>query len=277
MTAQENHLTKERMVAAFIVLSTFAMFCPAVARSDEPSARRQEWVEIPVTQNRVVRALVAYPDSATPATVVVVLHEDRGLTNWERGIVDRLAARGYVAIAPDLLSDVASKGGGTDSFETTAAAREAVYQLKPDQVAADIDAVCAFARKAPEGNQRIAVAGFCWGGARAFEYATHNPEVAATLVFYGAAPGVDQMKNIHTPVHGFYGENDTRVTGDLNKVKTQMKDTGKVFQAVTYSGAAHGFLRTGAAKDARPADRKAHDEAWARLTLILDGLTATSP
>jgi carboxymethylenebutenolidase len=150
-----------------------------------------------------------------------------------------------------------------------AAARAAVYDLKPELVAAHLDHVCEYVRQLPGADKRIVVVGFGWGGGQAFLYAAHNPDLAATAVFYGAAPTADQIKQIRSPVFGFYAENDKRITGDVAKLRAQMRDAERDFEAVTYGGAGAGFFRTGEAKDAKPADLKARSEAWARLIEIL--------
>jgi carboxymethylenebutenolidase len=258
---------------ALIILSAIAgvSLSGAPASSEEPTPRPPEWVEIKTTGDRVVRAMVAHPPVDAPARVVVILHEDRGLTTWERRLADQLSQVDAIVIAPDLLSDVAAKGSGTDSFETIAAARAALYDLKSEVVALQLDAVCNYAHNLPGENKRVTVVGFGWGGAQAFLYAAHNPDIAATAVFYGAAPTAEPMRQIKSPVFGFYAENDTRITGEVTRVRGQMVDAGRDFRDVTYAGAAHGFFRTGEAKDASPADRKARSEAWERLMEIVRG------
>lgn len=242
-----------------------------VARCDEEAPRQSEWVEIKLADDRTVRALVARPQDAVAETVVVILHEDRGLTSWERRLTDQIAAAGFIAIAPDLLSDVASKGSGTDSFETVAAARAAIYDLKSERIAAQFEAVVNYAQHLPGENKRVVVVGFGWGGAQAFLNAARSRDVDATVVFYGAAPPVEQLNQIKGPVFGFYAENDSRITGEVTRIRQQLLIAGQYFQPVTYLGASQGFFRSGEAKDASPADRKARSEAWTRLIEILRG------
>jgi len=258
-----------RHAAIYSLLAASVAFSAATARCEEPTSRQTEWVEIKSAGDRAIRALVARPESPVSATVVVLLHEDRGLTNWERRLADQLATAGYLTIAPDLLSDVVAKGSGTDSFDTVAAARAALYDIKADQIASQLDAVCDYASKLSGGDKRIVVVGFGWGGGQAFLYASHNPRLAATAVFYGAAPTAEQVKQIQSPVYGFYAENDTRITGEITKVRSQMAEAERYFEGVTYAGAKAGFFRTGEAKDASPADLKARSEAWSRLIEIL--------
>src|SRR5512139_4199988 len=83
----------------------------------ERSPRHHEWVDIAVPGMEVkVTAFIAYPERKEKAPVVIVIQEVYGLTDWIRAVADRLAADGYIAIAPDLLSGKGPGGGGTDRF-----------------------------------------------------------------------------------------------------------------------------------------------------------------
>jgi hypothetical protein len=73
------------------------------------SSRHGEYVDITVPGGSTpIRAFVVYPEIATKAPVVIVMHESFGLTDWIRGVTDQLATDGFIAIAPDL-SSAASK------------------------------------------------------------------------------------------------------------------------------------------------------------------------
>lgn len=241
----------------------------------QTSPRHHEWIDIDAEGGRKVRTWIVFPEVDHPATVVIVIHENRGLTDWVRSVADQLAEAGYVAVAPDLLSGTAPGGGGTAEYESEDAARTGISKLTSSQVLSDLDAVFEYARKMPAGNKTVAVSGFCWGGGKAFAYATHNPSVAAAFVFYGAAPtdGADYEK-IQCPVFGFYGGNDYRITGEVPAVEKRMKQHGKKFEPVVYEGAGHGFMRQGEMPNASQADRKAHDQAWDRWKRLLSGLTS---
>src|SRR4028119_498849 len=103
----------------------------------ESTPRHDEWVTIE-SAGRPLHAYVVYPQSRTRSGAVLVIHENRGLTDWVRTVADSLAARGYPAIAPDMLSGSAPNGGRTSDFATSDAAREAISRLPREQVLADL-------------------------------------------------------------------------------------------------------------------------------------------
>jgi carboxymethylenebutenolidase len=189
-------------------------------------------------------------------------------------VADQVAEAGYVALAPDLLSGTAPGGGNTAEYGSEDAARNGIGRLPQPQVMSDLDAVFKYAKEMPAGNKVVAVGGFCWGGGQTFNYATHNPDVAAAFVFYGGAPrDAGAYSKIEAPVYGFYGGNDFRITGEVPRVAERMKEAGKTYEPVTYASAGHGFLRQGeTVADTSNADRKARDEAWARWKKTLGEL-----
>ena len=233
----------------------------------EKSPRHHEWVELQ-SSGRTLKAYVVFPEVKTKAPAVLVIHEIFGLTDWAKSLADEIAAAGYIAIAPDLLSAVGGKD--TQSYPDKEAAIKAVSALPPDQVTADLDAVAAYVRKLPACNGKLAVAGFCWGGGRAFEYANHNPDLKAAFVFYGPGPAEKaEAEKIAGAVYGFYGEQDARIGATIPKTEEIMKALGKTYEPVTYAGAGHGFMRAGEAPDASPANRQARDDAWKRWKALL--------
>ena len=137
---------------------------------------------------------------------------------------------------------------------------------------ADLNAAAAYVAKDPACNGKVAVAGFCWGGGQAFRFATNNKDVKAAFVFYGVPPDMADMARIQCPVYGFYGGNDARITMTVPKTAEAMKKAGKVYEAVTYEGAGHGFMRAGEAPDANGANKTARNEAWKRWKELLGKL-----
>jgi carboxymethylenebutenolidase len=244
----------------------------------DKSPRHQEWVKVK-NGERAVNSFVVYPEVKNKATAVIVIHEIFGMSDWVRSLTDQLAEAGYIAIAPDLLSGMGPKGGGSSEFDGTSV-RQAIGNLPPDQITGDLNAVADYVSKLPSCNGKIAVAGFCYGGTQTFRFATNRPDLKAAFVFYGQGPdGKDAIARIKCPVYGFYGGNDNRINATIPKSQEMMKAAGKTYEPVTYEGAGHGFMRAGEdptaneatpeAKAMKEANKKARDEAWTRWKGIL--------
>ena len=219
---------------------------------------------------RSVETFVVYPESKTKTPVVLIIHEIFGLTDWVQDLADQVAAAGYIAVAPDLLSGMGPSGGRTPDFPQ-GGATQAVSHLNPDQVTADLKAVADYGLKLPSANGKLYVAGFCWGGGQSFRFATNRPDLAAAFVFYGPPPEKNAISRIKAPVYGFYAGNDARIDATIPEARENMKTAGKVYEPVVYEGAGHGFMRAGEAPDANEANRKARQEAWSRWKKLLNG------
>ena len=232
------------------------------------SPRHHEWVEVPVEDGRSVYSFVAYPETDEPTPAVIVIHENRGLTDWVRSFTDQMAAAGYLAIAPDLLSGFDAEHQRTSDFASSDAARDALYQLDPDQITRDLQAVQSYLADVPAANGTVVVMGFCWGGSQTFRYATNASDLTAAMVFYGSPPD-DGYDAIAAPVYGFYGENDERINSTIPATEEQMQDAGNTYTYEIYDGAGHAFMRRGDDPDGSPANHAARDAAWERLERLL--------
>jgi carboxymethylenebutenolidase len=233
----------------------------------EKSPRHREWVKLK-NGDRTLDAFVVYPESKKKAAAVIVIHEIFGMTDWVQTVADKLAAEGYIAIAPDLLSGMGPNGGGTSSFTDGNAVGKAIRDLPPDQVIGDLNAASDYVRKLPAANGKVGVGGFCWGGTTTFRYAASGADVKGAFVFYGSGP--DDVTKIKAPVHGFYAGNDERINATLPKTTEAMKAAGKAYDPVTYPGAGHGFMRAGEdPNNKNEANKTAHDEGWKRWLDLL--------
>jgi Dienelactone hydrolase and related enzymes len=230
----------------------------------EQSPRHGEFVMVK-SGERDVPCYVVYPEKKEKTPAVVVIHEIFGLTDWVRGVCDQLAEAGYLAIAPDYL--------GGQVFESVDDARRAVSGLSSEQVVADTKAASDYVKALPAANGVVAVAGFCWGGAKVWEYAATAKDLAAGYVFYGTGPDTaSAVEGISAPIYGFYAENDARVNATLNTTVALMAEAKKPFDPVTYAGAGHGFMRAGEAPDASAENKDARQEAWQRWKSLLGEL-----
>ena len=257
------------LAAIFLLLAARPASAQDWARAQlNKSPRHGEWVTVK-HGDRAVQTWVVYPETKDKRPVVLVIHEIFGLTDWAQELADEVAAAGYIAVAPDLLSGMAPNGGRTSDF-AEGKATEAVGHLSPDQVTADLNAAADYAMKIPASNGKLFVAGFCWGGGQSWRFATNRADLAAAFVFYGPPPAQDAMGRIKAPVYGFFAGNDARIGAMIPDAITQMKAAGKLFEPVTYDGAGHGFMRAGEAPDASEANAKARTDAWARWKILLE-------
>ncbi len=288
-----------RALRSVVVCAVVLAMGPMRARAQEwaraeldKSPRHREYVPVKTATGRTVTTFVVYPETSGKAPVVLLVHEIFGMTDWVKLMADELAAKGYVVVAPDLLSGtgpghtqaggasmhgdmgaMASSGqgkgdpakGGTDAYPSVDAVVQAVSGLPQAQVMSDLDAVAEYAtHKIPVVTGKLSVAGFCWGGGTTFAYATHRRGLLGSYVFYGPTPA-SGLKEISAPVYGFYAEKDARITGSLPETMAAMREAGKTFDPITYPGAGHGFMRAGQAPDATPENKRAWQEGFERM------------
>lgn len=214
--------------------------------------------------SRTTQALIVFPKLKGKASIVVLVHEVYGLTDWAKGMADELADEGFIVIAPDFLSGDGPHGGGFDDFATESDRVSAIRSLNPDVVLEDLDGAVDYGKKMPGANGKIAIVGFSWGGWKSFVFATHRKDLSAVFVFYGTGP--DDVASITAPVYGFYGGADGAVSGSVPGTADQMKAAGKFYDPVTYEGADHGFMRVARVLGSNKAAR---DEAYKRLVKLL--------
>ncbi|MGA2570278.1 MAG: dienelactone hydrolase family protein [Terracidiphilus sp.] len=262
-------------VAAALLCAALALTAPQSFAQDwaktilNKSPRHQEWVKVKYG-SRTVDAFVVYPEVSHKAPVVVLIHEIFGLSDWARSMADDIAAKGYIVIAPDLLSGFGPNGGGSSTFADQQATIKAVSGLDAATVTADLNATADYALKLPAANGKLAVIGFCWGGGQSFRFATERKDLSAAFVFYGPPPATDALKGIAAPVYGFYAGNDARITATVPDTKAAMAAAGKVYDPVTYDAAGHGFMRAGEdPANTNPANSTARAEALKRLESLL--------
>lgn len=236
------------------------------------SPRHREWITVR-HDGRAVQTFVVYPEASGKRPVVLIIHEIFAMSDWVESLADQVAAAGYIAVAPDLLSGMGPNGGRSSSFPSQDARIEAVSHLNPDQITADLNAVANRALKFPSANGELFVAGFCWGGSQSFRFATNRPDLRAAFVFYGAPPPKEAMMRIKAPVYAFYAGKDERIGATIPQARQDMKALGKTYRPVVYEGAGHGFMRLGQNPNGdepnHAANVKARNEAWRRWKRLL--------
>lgn len=224
------------------------------------SPRHGEYIDIPYEGHAPLRTWVVYPERKDKAGVVLVVHEVFGLSDWVRSVADQFAAEGFIAVAPDLISGLAPGGGGTDSLASRDDVVKLVRQLTPDESAARIAAVRAWAAKIPSANGKLGTVGFCWGGGRSFACAATEPAPQAAVVFYGSPPDSAQLLRVRAPVLGHYGGDDARINATIDATKATLAALKRSYEPHVYDGAGHGFLRQQDGRDG--ANMKATERAW---------------
>lgn len=260
----------KRLLLASLALLVTAQFAAAQDWAKDrlaKSPRHREWVTVK-HNGRDVETFIVYPETKDKRPVVLVIHEIFGLSDWAQELADEVAEAGYIAVAPDLLSGMASNGGRTKDFSIDAAI-EAIGHLPESQITADLNAAADYGLKLPASNGKLFVAGFCWGGSQTFRFATTRADLSAAFVFYGSGPTKESIANIKAPVYGFYAGNDSRIGASLPDTIANMKAAGKAYDPITYDGAGHGFMRAGEAPDATEANKKAREASWTRWKSLL--------
>jgi carboxymethylenebutenolidase len=222
------------------------------------SPRHGEWAMIRTAEGDSIRAWVVYPERSTKAAVIVVVHEIFGLSSWVRGVADQLAADGFVAIAPDLLT-MKNLPDGPDSV-LAPLATAAIRTLDPARVQRQLDAVAQYGMSLPAAEKRYGIVGFCWGGGISFAHAVHSPSLGASVVYYGVSPATPDLAAVHAPVLGLYGGSDARVDATIPPADSAMRSLGRTYEHIIYPGAGHGFLRQQSGMDG--ANLAAARAAW---------------
>jgi carboxymethylenebutenolidase len=185
---------------------------------------------------------------------VLVIHENRGLTDHIRQVAGRLAAGGYAALAIDLLSEE----GGTGAFPGEAEVAAALAAADPTRFDADMQAgVTELERRLP--RRRVAAIGFCFGGGMVWRLlAAGERRLAAAAPFYGPFPENGDLRRSRAAVLAIYGGLDERVNLTRDAARAALEAARRRHQFVTFSDANHAFFNdTGMRFDA-PAAAEAY-------------------
>jgi carboxymethylenebutenolidase len=210
---------------------------------------------------------LAVPDGDGPWPGVVVVHEVFGLTDDIRAQADRLAERGYMALAPDLF------GWGNTARCLIASFRS--MQKGSGRLYDDVEAARRFLADRPDCTGGVGIIGFCFGGGVALLVAPKGFDVAAPN--YGHLPkDADTMLAGACPVVASYGAKDRQLRGAADKLESVLTKLGVEHDVKEYPSAKHGFLfpHTGKTAWTEPLvvayDREAADDAWQRIFAFFD-------
>lgn len=244
------------------------------------SNRHSEWVKIawePGSKDSLM-AWVVYPSTSRAKTpVVVVVHEIFGLQTWVRGVADQVAADGFIAIAPDLVSRI--RGGPSADEISGDSARKIIGQVSAAERNRGIAAAARYAMSLPSAAPKYGVIGYCWGGQTVFMHAINGgvPGFSGGVAFYGLpymngnVPIGDSLQKITQPVMLLSGSKDARITAGMPALDSAMKALHKDYSGTNYQGAVHGFLR---AQD-DPKEQRDPAEEQANMAATKDGWPKT--
>lgn len=213
----------------------------------QASSRHQEYVRLKLPSGGEVNTFVVFPERPDKAPVVIVIHEIFGMTDWVNSVADRFAADGFIALAPNMITDMDGN------------AMELIRGLSREQIVERLNVVRDHGLSLPAANGKIGCTGFCWGGSATWIYATAQPELDAAVVYYGSAPPNEHLSNVNAPLLGMFAENDARVNVTVEPAKKELDRLGKSFEYTFFEGAGHGFLR---AQAGSAANLEATKKAW---------------
>jgi carboxymethylenebutenolidase len=202
-----------------------------------------------------MRGYLALPRKASGKLAgILVVHENRGLNPHIEDIARRIALENYVAFAPDALTPLGGYPGDEDK------ARELFAKLDQNKTRQDFVAAVAVLRTRPDCTGKVGVVGFCYGGGIANTLATHIPELAAAVPFYGTQPPAEEVDRIKAPLLIHYAEKDERINAGIPAFEAALKANHVKYEMFTYPGTQHGFNN-----DTTPRyDKAAAALAWQR-------------
>ncbi|MBF6338139.1 dienelactone hydrolase family protein [Nocardia abscessus] len=200
----------------------------------------------------------AWAAAQEPRGGVLVVHENKGLTDHIRSVAGRFAGAGYSALALDLLS----AHGGTATFTDPAAATAELSRTPPEQLVADLRAGLDELQRRVEGK-KLGATGFCFGGGLTWLLLTSGPSpLAAATPFYGPFPDNGDLSASKAAVLGVYAANDARVNASRPAAEAALARSGNPHQIFTAPDADHAFFNdTGQRYSATAAT-----EAWRRVS-----------
>jgi carboxymethylenebutenolidase len=237
---------------------------PGPGATVSPEDKSMDAGEVDFGQNRDrIIGYRARPKSRGPFPAVLLLHDNRGLTEHMRDVTRRLAKVGYVAMTMDFLS----RSGGTDNTGDFTSVSQAMSRLDRTRATGDAKASVTYL----EGldfvqKDRVGVVGFDFGGDIAFLLAEDSSDPKAIVGFYAANPSLNNVNKISAPILAIYPENDTRLSAGIPQLEDAMKKANKVFEYKVYPGTSRGFHNN----EGQTFNLDAAQDAWTRTVGFLD-------
>jgi len=193
-------------------------------------------IEIPAADTNIMGYL-ARPSSEAVSPVILVCHENRGLTPHIQDVTRRFAKAGYVGLAVDLLS----RQGGTEAVGSSNVPG-ALGNIEPSQFVEDFKSGWQYLQgQAFADAARVGMTGFCFGGGVTWQVAVHMPELLAAVPFYGPHPATSDVPAIQAAVMAVYGGLDSRINGGIPEIEEAMAANNMIYEKVIYPNADHAF------------------------------------
>ncbi len=212
-------------------------FAEAQQVGREDARIRATYVEYPspLGYGKIRGYLVKPAEVKGKLPTVLVVHENRGLNPHIEDIARRLALDNFIAFAPDALFPLGGYPGDEDK------ARELFKNLDLNKTRADFLAAADELKKLPDGNGKVGVVGFCFGGGIANFLATKIPDLAAAVPFYGGQPKAEEVASIKAPLLLQYAGVDERINAGWPAYEAALQAAKVNYQAYVYPGVQHGF------------------------------------
>ncbi len=244
------------VTAAGLLTALSPQFAQAQKIKPDDERIKTTYIEIdsPNGNGKIRGYLVAPVTITTKLPTVLVVHENRGLNPHIEDITRRIALDNFIAFAPDALHTLGGYPGNEDK------ARELFQTLDQAKTQEDFVVSANYLKKISEGNGKVGVVGFCYGGGMANYLATRLPDLGAAVPFYGRQAEATAVANIKAPLLIHYASNDERINAGWPAYEAALKAAKVKYQAHVYANTEHGFNN-----DTTPRyDEKAAALAWQR-------------
>ena len=272
---EEGRLTRRdalKMIAGITGAAMAAQMLEARAQA-QPSPGRapaRSQYSVPATDPSVVaagveflgsdgqlRGYLARPAKAGRNPIVLVCHENRGLTAHIEDVTRRVAKAGYVGLAVDLLS----REGGTAHHEFDAIPG-ILSKAPPERHVQDFASGLAYAKSLPFAQpERAGMTGFCFGGGVTWRVIAGVPEIRAAVPFYGLPVAAAEVPKINAAVLAIYAGRDSRMNANIPAIEAAMQQNHKTFRKIVYADVDHAFHNDTGDRYAAVAAKAAWDEA----------------
>ncbi|MFN8259204.1 MAG: dienelactone hydrolase family protein [Bacteroidales bacterium] len=183
-----------------------------------------------------MKAYLARPKKKKKYPAVIVIHENRGLQPHIKDVNRRMAAEGFLSIAPDALSPV----GGTPDNNVDEAMTK-LRTLDPEKTIKNLVAAVKYLKTHPQSNGKVGCTGFCWGGAMTNNVAVNSPDLVAAVPYYGTCPKSEDVPKIKASILAHYAGDDERINGGIEAFEKALKEAGINYQIYVYPGTKHAF------------------------------------